>query len=111
MDADEIRTPRLLLKQLQTNDAETQDLDYHGPCKSREESQHWTAGALPRNATGFKIKISFIVLCKTPGDPTAPHGGEDGWKSGWNYNPPIDELQAAERGANCVWLERREHRC
>ncbi|KND88928.1 hypothetical protein TOPH_06497 [Tolypocladium ophioglossoides CBS 100239] len=96
MDADEIHTPRLLLKQLQTNDAGTQDLEwfhhvwsndqatqwsYHGPCKTREESQKWMAGVLPRNAMGSEAKIAVAVLCKLSGDTAAPHNSDDDWEA------------------------------
>ncbi|UNI15748.1 hypothetical protein JDV02_002254 [Purpureocillium takamizusanense] len=80
MDADEIQTPRLLLKQLHTNDEGSQDLDwyhrlwsnelatqwsYRGACKTKADSQQWMAGVLSRNATGNKVKTAFAVLPRT----------------------------------------------
>ncbi|KAL2127948.1 hypothetical protein VTI74DRAFT_9938 [Chaetomium olivicolor] len=77
MEVEEIRTPRLLLKQLHTNDVGSQDLEWfhriwshelatqwssRGPCKSIGDSQQWMAGILPRNATGKQVKIAFAVL-------------------------------------------------
>ncbi|OAQ75372.1 acetyltransferase (GNAT) domain-containing protein [Purpureocillium lilacinum] len=70
MDVDELRTPRLLLRQLHTNDLGSQDLEWFHRLWSNElatqwrqdHSQQWMAGILPRNATGKKVKIAFAVL-------------------------------------------------
>lgn len=39
------------------------------------------AGVLPCNATASKMKISFAVLCKISGDPTAPHDSDSNWEA------------------------------
>lgn len=41
MDADEIRTPRLLLKQLHGNDVGTQDLEWFHRVWSNDQATQW----------------------------------------------------------------------
>jgi RimJ/RimL family protein N-acetyltransferase len=68
MDVDEIKTPRLLLKQLQTNDLGSQDLEWFHRIWSNESATQWRQGY---GSALSKAYLEFVSLT-IEGSPRGP---------------------------------------
>ncbi|KAI5457682.1 GNAT domain-containing protein [Mariannaea sp. PMI_226] len=84
MDAfDEIRTARLLLRRLRSNEIGSQDLDWfhtvwsndqatqwspRGPCKTKQESSDWMAGIVPSSVPDDRTRIAYAVFHQSSSD-------------------------------------------